>query len=105
MKLHDRGAKKWTSLMLPEHVEMLQDWFNSLDDKEMPEIDEQQIMENNMLLQDALENDLEIQIKYHANNDHKEIKGSLLYIDGTNKVIYLEDTQIEMQYIIEVSIL
>ncbi len=103
MKLHDRGTKKWTSLMMPEHVEMLKDVF--VENKEMPDVDEHQISENNLLLEEALHNDLEVQIKYYANNDHKVINGNILYIDGMNKMIFLEDEEIEMKYIIEVNIL
>lgn len=105
MNLRDRGTKKWTSLMLPEHVEALQEVWREQDYKEMPEIDEQQIIENNLLLEDALENDLEVSVKYYTNHEHKTMKGNLLMIDPLNKIIYLEKEQIEMQYIIEVNLL
>jgi len=58
MKVNDRGTMKWTSLMLPEHIEALNRMWEEQTYKEMPILDEHQIMENNVLLQRVLEYDL-----------------------------------------------
>ncbi len=105
MKVNDRGTMKWTSLMLPEQVEMLKNLWAEQDYKEMPTLDEQQIMENNMLLQEALENDLQIRIKYFADHDHKIVVGYLLHVDIFNKKLFLNDIEIKIENIIEVTIL
>lgn len=105
MNLRDRGTKKWTSLMLPEHLAALNEMWKEQEYELMPEIDEQQIMENNLLLEDALENELEVSIMYFADHDYKTMSGHLLMIDPLNKIIYLGTNQIEMRYIIEVNIL
>ncbi|MFD2133355.1 YolD-like family protein [Pseudogracilibacillus auburnensis] len=105
MKVNDRGTMKWTSIMLPEHIEALNKMWEEQDHKEMPEIDEQQIAENNLLLQDALENDLQIRIKYFADHDHKIIVGYLLHIDILNKRLFLNDIEINLEHIIEVTLL
>lgn len=104
MKVNDRGTMKWTSLMLPEHIEMLNKMWKEQDYKEMPELDEQQIAEKNLLLQEALENDLKIRIKHFADHDHKIIEGYLLHIDILNKRLFFDDIEIKIENIIEVTI-
>lgn len=105
MKVNDRGTMKWTSLMLPEHIEMLNKMWEEQEHKEMPVLDEQQIAENNMLLQDALENDLEIRIKYFVDGEYKTIEGHLLYIDILNERLFIDDIEIKLEHIIEVILL
>ncbi|MEI3605462.1 YolD-like family protein [Pseudogracilibacillus sp. SE30717A] len=105
MKVNDRGTIKWTALMLPEHVEMLNKMWEEQEYKYMPELDEQQIAENSFLLQEALANDLEIKIKYYKDHDHKIIVGYLLHVDILNKKLYLKDIEIKIENIIEVTIL
>ncbi|GGF28051.1 hypothetical protein GCM10010954_28930 [Halobacillus andaensis] len=38
---NDRGTIKWTSLMLPEHVEMVQEIFKEQEREEKLQLDEQ----------------------------------------------------------------
>lgn len=103
--MKDRGTMKWTSILLPEHIEMLNKMWQEQENKEMPELDEQQILENKLLLQEALEHDLPISIKHFANYDHLINEGFLLRVDGLNQIIYLEDTEIKFNNIIEVNLL
>lgn len=105
MKVNDRGTMKWTSLMLPEHIEMLNKMWEEQEHKEMPVLDEQQIAENNMLLRDALENDLEIRIKYYVDHEYKTIEGRLLYIDILNERLFTDEIEIKLEHIIEVILL
>lgn len=105
MKDNDRGTMKWTSIMLPEHIDALNKMWEEQAYKEMPVLDEQQIAENNMLLQEALEKDLQIRIKYFADHDYKFIEGYLLHIDILNKRLFIDDLEIILHHIIEVSIL
>lgn len=105
MEIHDRGTMKWTSLMLPEHVRMLREMWDDTEYKEMPILDEQQIAENNLLLQEALEYDLLISIKHYYNHEHVIEKGYLLGIDGIRRVIYMEETEIKFDDVIEVNIM
>lgn len=46
--IHDRGNIKWTAIMLPEHVQMLDEIFNGPEKKKKPILDEQEIQEINM---------------------------------------------------------
>src|SRR5690625_1089400 len=103
MKVNDRGTMKWTSIMLPEHIDALNKMWAEQEYKEMPVLDEQQIAENNILLQEALENDLQIRIKHFADHDYKYIEGYLLHIDILNKRLFIEYEEIKIEHIIEVS--
>lgn len=105
MDIHDRGTMKWTSLMLPEHLEALNQIWNEVEQKEMPVLDEQQIAENNMKLQVALEYDKKIRIKYFADNDYVDIEGYLLGTDMINGVIIMEETEIRFDDVIAVELL
>lgn len=103
--INDRGTKKWTSLMLPEHVKMLEDMYKEMDHKEKPVLDEQQMEENYFMLQEALENESKVSIKYYANYDHVIEEGYLLNFDGINKVVNMEEININFDDIIEVSLM
>ena len=49
--IRDRGAKKWTAMMLPEHTEQLRDWYAEDDLDSEPELNEDDMQ----LLQEELE--------------------------------------------------
>ncbi|HEY4601282.1 MAG TPA: YolD-like family protein [Cerasibacillus sp.] len=51
--IKDRGTKKWTSIMLPEHVKALRELNKELDKVQKPILDEQKIWENEVKLQMA----------------------------------------------------
>lgn len=107
-EIKDRGTKKWTSIMLPEHVEALKQMFAEEERKEKPILDEQKKMEMDFLLQAALSNDATVEIKYYANYDYCTVKGKLLTIDSLNGYLKIEhDTleDIQLQDILDVSIL
>ena len=38
--VRDRGKKKWTAMMLPEHIEELRKWQEDMDKVKRPELDE-----------------------------------------------------------------
>jgi len=79
MKVHDRGTKKWVSLMLPEHVEMLKEVF--VEYKEKPILDEQQMIEIDQKLKYALKEKVEIEMTYYKRGTFKKVNGRLQSID------------------------
>src|SRR5699024_389951 len=106
MSLKDRGTKKWTSLMLPEHVEMLKEVFRQDEYKEKPILDEQQKVEMDTMLQCALHNDLTVEITYFADHDYKKVEGQLLMIDVLNNRLALEaEIEIKISDVIGVNVL
>ncbi len=105
MDINERGTKKWTSLMLPEHVQMLGDLEKEQDRKEKPVLDEQMITENYMIMEEALRSDLKIRIKYYEDYDYKYHDGYLLSIDTMNKIVFMEDINIRLDDVLGVHII
>ncbi len=101
--INERGTKKWTSLMLPEQVQMLEEMYEEMDQKEKPILDDQQIEENSFKLRGALEHKLDVKITYFVDHDFKDIEGSVKNI--RNNMIYIEGTGINFDDIIEVEFL
>lgn len=103
MSVNDRGTMKWTSLMLPEQVEMLRDLSDEMNRKDKPILDEQQIAENEFKLRGALDKKLSVKITYFVDHDYHEIKG---HVNSIRKnIIYIEETEILFGDIIEVDFL
>lgn len=105
MSVNDRGTKKWTSLMLPEHVEMLKRAFAEENYQEKPLLDEQQKRKMDMLLTSALHENKAVEIIYFQNHRLKKIQGKPLYIDPWNKYLQLERMRIPLADMIDVEII
>jgi len=93
MSIRDRGTKKWTSLMLPEHVRMLRTYFHEeYYHVSKPVIDEQTIEEWNLILQDAIEEQLLLHIVYHKYQNLHEVSGTIQKVNPYSKTITLCET-------------
>src|SRR5690606_1702662 len=104
MIINDRGTIKWTSIMLPEHVQMLDKIFNEPEKKKKPVLDEQEVEEINMNLHQAIHQDLPVEIQYYNNHDYKTVQGKLKKID--TEYLYLNDdgyTKVPLKDIIDVN--
>ncbi|GGB58302.1 YolD-like family protein [Virgibacillus dakarensis] len=99
---HDRGSIKWTSLMIPEHVELLKRTWEELERKQKPMIDEQRQEEINVKLQMALKDALTVEIQYFENHDYHKVKGKIGNIDLQNKHIKIVDHCLPLENIIDV---
>ncbi|WP_066189359.1 YolD-like family protein [Amphibacillus sp. Q70] len=105
--MNERGTIKWTSLMLPEHVQMLNEWTEEDNWKTKPILDEQQIEENSMKLQLAIHNNLTVEIKHYKDRYFHMAKGKLYKIDIVNKYIKIDNeerTKINLNDLIDVAI-
>jgi len=106
MEVNDRGTKKWTSIMLPEHVEALKQVIAEQDYKEKPILDDQQKVEIDLKLQMAIQNDLPMEIEYFKDHDFHKIKDKVLTIDSLNGYLRLEKVdKLNLSDIIDVQIL
>lgn len=106
MKVHDRGTKKWVSLMLPEHVELLKEVF--VEYKEKPSLDEQQMIEIDQKLKYALEHNANIKMTYYDDGEFLTVSGQLKKIDQWRGYIILlneDGIYISLASIIDVEIL
>jgi len=79
--LRDRGNIKWTSLMLPEHVEILKDMWKEDERVEKGILDEDQAVEIDFKLQMAIKDDLTVEIKHHNGFDYSYSKVKIISID------------------------
>jgi len=96
--INDRGTKKWTSLMMPEHVEMLNNMWKQLEYKNKPILDEQQIEENVMKLQLAIHNNLTIEVKYFKDHDFHTIKGKLSSIVSNESLVFADEVRTKINF-------
>ncbi|WP_185959636.1 YolD-like family protein [Lentibacillus cibarius] len=108
-EVNDRGTKKWTAMMMPEHEEMLQQMWQEQEYKQKPILDEQKQFELNTKLQLALQNDLTVEVEYYDYNSHdsRKIKGKLLVADtlaNTLKFDNDENTAVSLDDVLEVLI-
>src|SRR5699024_6099618 len=87
MKVCDRGTKKWISLMLPEHVELLKESFAHYEEK--PRLDEQQMMEIDRKLKYSLLENVDLTMTYYDNGHYDTIHGRLAKIDQWRGYIML----------------
>ena len=92
-RLNDRGNIKWTSMMLPEHVEKLKEMWREDERVEKGDLDEQQAAEIDFKLQLALKDDLTVGINYHNGFDYSFSKVKLLSIAHEKKTLYVVDQE------------
>ncbi|RDW16507.1 YolD-like family protein [Oceanobacillus arenosus] len=107
--MNDRGTKKWTSLMMPEHIGMLNEYWDSMDNKIKPILDEQQLDEIGIKLHEAITKDLEVEITYYGkgNHDYLSIKEKIYRIDYIDKYIKMDNfdrSKIEFCDILDINI-
>lgn len=96
MSIRDRGTKKWTSLMLPEHVKQLRDFFEDEYYKvDKPVLDEQQLEEMNEKIQEAMEYQSLLKFTYYKNGHMKELKGYIHNAHPTEKTLYIVNKEME----------
>lgn len=105
MTVQDRGSIKWTSLMLPEHVEMLKEVF--VEYKEKPILDEQTMLEIDQSLKYALTYNVDIVLTYYEHGQFKVIEGKLAKIERFTRQIVLSNdcgTYVPLKNVLDVQI-
>jgi hypothetical protein len=102
MNFKDRGNKKWTSLFLVEHKKKLRELKLNENNREKPILDDQEKKAINYQLQQALQNDLELKIKYYENKRFKKVAGRIEKVDINQKIIHVKDKKIPIKNLLEV---
>jgi len=91
---YDRGNKKWTSLMIPEHVEMLRQFANEEYYKTpKPIIDEYQLQEFEEKIHYAMEYHYLTVLKVWYEGFTEEVRGYIHYLDPIQKEIRFKDNK------------
>ncbi|MFZ5946247.1 MAG: YolD-like family protein [Bacillota bacterium] len=100
--MRDRGSIKWSSLMLPEHKELLKKLAEEQNHVKKPILTEDRYEQINQTLIYAIKNSLPISIKFYQSNSLYTVQGvvkmcdpltqKLKLIDNANKelILYLE---------------
>ncbi len=91
MDLNDRGTKKWTSLMIPEHVDMIKKVWREDEREEKRILDELQVEEITFALQRAHGDGLPVEIKHHNGFNYSRIKVKIHELDPQTKKIRCVD--------------
>lgn len=89
--IRDRGTKKWTALMLPEHVELLREHKILQGKTPRPQLDEWDldiIQEN---IQIAMSRNVDVEIKTWKDGTFVSSVGKLTWVDLKRGVIEMED--------------
>ncbi|UOQ94997.1 YolD-like family protein [Halobacillus shinanisalinarum] len=85
---HDRGTIKWTSLMLPEHVELIKRQWKEDQRVEKGIIDEQKAVEIDFILQRALHDGLTVNVKVHNGFDYEHIRMKITYMNKLERKVF-----------------
>ncbi|KGP93067.1 hypothetical protein N780_12140 [Pontibacillus chungwhensis BH030062] len=78
--LRDRGTMKWTSLMLPEHVEMMKKMWEEDGKLPPPSLDEQALSELNEACLEAHENQALVRITVYSKGELKQLEGKITHL-------------------------
>ncbi|KHD86386.1 hypothetical protein NG54_03505 [Heyndrickxia ginsengihumi] len=97
--IRDRGNKKWVSLMLPEHVEMIKQINIDLDKQEKPILDEDKIQELETRVSYSMKCNLPIDFKIWIDGFEKHISGHVQSIDHIQKRFKLRDMNDNVKYV------
>lgn len=89
--VNDRGAIKWTSMMLPEHVELLKKLWNEDQKVEKPMLDMQHIEWLEQVLTDAKQKKLLVELTVYSNNRLEKRTGKIRKLDAEIKQIHLQE--------------
>ena len=104
MNFKDRGNKKWTSLMLTEHRKALKKLKEHEDNQERPTLDDQEKEMINTKLQQAIHNNLSINIKYYEDKKFKTITGTIKKTDVNKGVIFINDQKIKVENLLGIKL-
>lgn len=90
-KLRDRGIKKWTAMMLPEHIELLREWHEEDNKVERPKLDDLELTLIANEIERAYKSKATIQLTYWRDGQLKVDDGVPILIDSVSKVLVMDD--------------
>lgn len=107
--LQDRGTKKWTTMMLPEHKEQLKDMWRHEDDQPRPYFDEQQLEEFNRIIFRAYQEKQLVSITYcsadvYCEQNVRETTGNITEIHAQLQMIGIDDTKIYINDLLDIQL-
>lgn len=100
--LKDRGAIKWTAMMLPEHVSLLRELESNQDKVKRPVLDMSQIEDMEMAISEAMEFNNSVQFSVFKplpmlngpeTGEIVQIEGHIHYINQLRKLFHVVDSK------------
>lgn len=104
MNYKDRGNKKWTAMMLIEHRKRLEKLKESEKNRKKPILDDQEKSAINFKLQQAMQKDLTVEIKYYDNKRFKNSAGRIDKVDINQRYIIISNKKIPFKNIMELKL-
>lgn len=89
--VRDRGNIKWVSMMLREHVKLLKEYKENLQEVDKPILDEQKYEEFNEVIARAEEENILLEFTYYQKGKIKKITGHINQVDHLNGVMFILD--------------
>lgn len=89
--IRDRGNKKWTAMMLPEHVAAVKQELINLKKVDQPILDEDRLAEIEMLIHEAMKYNLLLEFKIFKKGFIESIIGHTHFIDYIKKEFRIKD--------------
>ncbi|MDG5787706.1 YolD-like family protein [Evansella sp. AB-P1] len=105
----DRGVIKWTSMMLPEHVQQLKEMAKKHEKKSTPHFDGQQLEEWSRLLAKAYHHEMILSVTTIKDGIEENVEGFVHRIDQLHRTITLlnlahEKTTLSLHDITEINV-
>lgn len=94
----DRGTKKWTAIMLPEHVKELRNWEEDDGKVERPELDEFELTLLAEEIERAHKSKSTIKLTYWKDGYLKDDYGEVIEINTKSKSIVVDDPFSTIRY-------
>jgi len=91
-------------MMLIEHRKKLKELKEHENDREKPILDDQEKAVINSRLQQALEKNLKVKIKYYRDKRFKTISGRIKKVDVNRREVIISDEVIEVEDLLELTI-
>lgn len=104
MNFKDRGNKKWQPMMLIEHRQRLKQLKSSEKNRKKPILYDQEKELINYRLQQALQNNLAVEIKYYDNKRFKTAAGRIEKVDINQKYIFINNKKIPLENLLKVEL-
>jgi len=106
--LKDRGSKKWTAMMLTEHVKDIREWYESGNDIPEPQYDEFSLNALADELNIAFQTRSTVQINYWGNKRAEKYEGQIIELLPNEQVMKLRTNEfnilLHLKYVIKLDI-
>ena len=87
----DRGTKKWTAMMLTEHVEKLNKFYAEYDSVDRPQFDEWELTLLAEEIERAHKSKASVKLTYWNDGKFMDDYGIIINVDNASKTIVLDD--------------